>query len=97
MIKLILLIFLSLAITLNGQVLYFPDDVALKQYISTDPIEQIPTNLTELRGTDKYKILVDQILTTGLIKLTLGINNAILENNNGNDNIVYAPLNIGGK
>ncbi|XP_044254319.1 serine protease inhibitor 28Dc [Tribolium madens] len=84
---------------LNGQ-LYFPDEktggyVQMQKEGQSEAI--LPTNLTELRGTTLYEQFVDKIVSSGILKLTVAMEKALIASSPNNyESIVFAPVNIAG-
>lgn len=82
------------------EMVYFPDGQG--GLIDTENTLNLPPNLnlTEMRGTNAYEHYVDQIIASGIAKLTLAINKALNQQTHGgrhSDNVVFAPVSIAGK
>lgn len=75
----------------NG--IFFQNDDA--QPLSAPAVSNIPNNLTDLRGTAQYEEYVEEIISTGLIRLTLAINKVISSNSDPKENVVFSPVSIG--
>lgn len=84
---------------LNGQ-LYFPDEksggfVQMNKEGQSNPI--FSTNLTQLRGTTIYEQFIDKIISSGILKLTLAMEKALITTSPNNyESVVFAPVNIAG-
>lgn len=74
-----------------AQEIHFPNDF--------DRAANVTQVLADLRGTNVYENLVDNIISGGVLKLTLAMNRAVLSNSGssqGNDNLVYSPVSVAG-
>lgn len=82
----------------NAQEFYFPSDTSeALQLGGKNNVTQI---LTELRGTSEYEKFVDNIISRGVLRLTLAIDRAAASNSkffSDRNNVVYSPVSIAGK
>lgn len=87
------LIFLFLLPIILTQEIQFPLDSNEDNNASTNI-----TKLLELkRGTDSYEHLVDSVISRGILKLTLALDRATLQNSGkSTDNIVFSPISVAG-
>lgn len=99
------LIIISIILPILYAQLYYPDEETggLAQHLgqsgaTAESIVPANINLTELRGTSLYEEYVDKIIATGILKLTLAVEKAIISSSpNSFDNVVFAPVGIAGK
>lgn len=68
------------------------------EYLSAfQPNSASVENLTALRGTLEYEKRVDNIISSGILKLAVAIEKTLLETSSNNyENIVIAPVSIAG-
>ncbi|KAG5893896.1 hypothetical protein JTB14_001079 [Gonioctena quinquepunctata] len=81
----------------SGSEIYFPSENGGLANDENYPQITSRLNLSEVRGTSTYEKYVDQLIAGGIARLTLEINRSFLQKRDSeDDNIVFAPLNIGG-
>lgn len=82
----------------NAQEFYFPTDIS--EVLQEGGENNITRILSELRGTNEYEKFVDNIISKGVLRLTLAMDRAAITNSryfSDSENIVYSPVSIAGK